>query len=997
MHGVGGTRLAGRQIEVARLRTALDDAIHGHAEAVFLRGESGAGKSRLLEEFAAIAPDDHVAVLSAAAIDAGEAAPLWPFREALRRFLRNPANLWARDALGPFRPQLRSLAPGIPWADKGIDQDAPQMPALDVVLQVLLALAEQRPLALLLDDMQWADQSSQVLLAYLTASLIDEPVLVVVAYRHSEAEEAQVHQLALGLQQSRRATVLALPPLDRAAVAELLPDENHQLVDLILAKSGGNAFFVDELVRSLRDHTVRDVPEEVRELIRTRVRSLDEPVKQILRALAIGDDAIPHQLLHDVIGNRETLLAEVRAAVQSGLVQVDADGEGYRLRHGIVKDVLVTDLLPGERLSIHRRFAEALDGSKHPDFRTASRLARHWNGACDWSRALLATRDAAEEAERVHGFAEAQEHWLGAVALLDKHESTEESRGEVLERAARASHMAGEHDKAVALLTERLRKASGLPATAEALLHEQLGCYLSAAGHERDAVAAHAEAVSLLPADGAGDAHARASVLAGHARALEEVGRYEESRDQARTALQIANDSGLGAVKARILPTLGFSLAYLGEPEAGLKSLIAGLKAARSTGLPDDIANAYVHLCRLLCGPLNRLAAGIDLGDSARSEIAELGLTRTSGVTIQAIVANAHFRLGNWGAASEAVEVALVAKPTGAAALDLRLALCRLLIAQGQFKAADRDLTVVETLRAQTIGPQFQVPLLTLRAGMAMFQGKPEEARKYVARGLGAAKSDDVWVLAPLIWHGYRAEADAATRSGVDGDGADMGQVQLLEDHLRGIEQRAEHAAPAVRASISAYRRLCDAETSRIKGHSDPALWEAAADAWVLNQQPYPAAYSNFRWAEALFAKPAPRAQGERRLMIAYREACRLGAGSLKNEIADLAKRARATLPGDTAEGVAAWGCGGPAGVPAARAATAPRAPRKVDYLTGREHQVLLRLGEGLTNRQIGSLLYISDKTVSVHVSRILAKLGVSSRTQAGLLAQQSTRRAADF
>ncbi|HLZ38095.1 MAG TPA: AAA family ATPase, partial [Mycobacteriales bacterium] len=702
----GPTRLVGRDAEVALLRADLEATVHGHGAAVFVVGESGVGKTRLLGELASLARERDIPVLSGVAMDVGDGVPFWPVRDALRGFLRNPGNRWALDVVAPWAAGLAALVPAIPSfaADPGVREHRDQS-SLDLLVQVVIALLARGPLLVLLDDMHLSDQSSRSLLTYLLAVVADQPLMLVVAYRDDIANGGQgIQELAVELQRSRRATVVPLRPLDRAAVCALVTVDDRELVDFVWERSAGNPFLVEEIVGFYRDRGALGIPDTLRELVRARVRLLPEPVPAVLRALAVGDEPVSHQVLAEVTELAEPdLLLAVRTAVAAGAVRVDDNGDGYRLRHGIMRDVLDADLLPGERLRLHRRHAEALERLAEPDLRTAASLARHWDRAEDWPRSLSASLVAADDAVRAYGFAEAQEHLLRALSRSDRVGITAERRATLQERAARAAHLAGDHERACALLRQRLAALTPGPDTTSARLYGELGRYLSAAGLLRDAVEAHARAVALLPDDAAPDV--RAAVLAGHAEALADAGRYGESHAQAQAAAAIAEGAGLSALRARILPTLGCSLANLGRASEGLTALWEGLRLAASAGLPEDIARAHVGVCNLLCGPLNNLEEGIAAGRRAVEEVATLGLARTFGVQLQAIVANALFRIGEWSAAGALVEQALAATPTGAAAIELRLARCRLLVGCGDLRTAEDELDVLTTLCDQTVGP----------------------------------------------------------------------------------------------------------------------------------------------------------------------------------------------------------------------------------------------------------------------------------------------------
>jgi DNA-binding NarL/FixJ family response regulator len=162
------------------------------------------------------------------------------------------------------------------------------------------------------------------------------------------------------------------------------------------------------------------------------------------------------------------------------------------------------------------------------------------------------------------------------------------------------------------------------------------------------------------------------------------------------------------------------------------------------------------------------------------------------------------------------------------------------------------------------------------------------------------------------------------------------------------------------------------AEWSRLEGRSDPARWREAAEQWERLELPYRAAYARFRQAEALLAARASRAEVEPVLRAAHRATVALGAGPLRREIELLARRGRLRLED-----------------PAATEAPAPATQPAAFGLTRREIEVLELVAAGHTNRQIGQELFITPKTAGLHVSRILAKLGVTGRGQAAAVAHR--------
>lgn len=1003
----------GRAEELGLLAAALDDTRRRRAVAVFVSGETGVGKSRLLREFTADAEKQGVAVLQGAAIDVPEDAPFWPVRGALRTFLRDPRHDWAVELLAPWRDDLEVLLAARLRAMAGSSAYSAST-TLDMLVQVIATVSEHGPVVVVIEDMHWADRSTRALLLYLMANLTDQPVLLLSTYRVDGPGDSHPLRVLLDeLQHDRRVRFLELQPLSRQSVSELVvaatdSAASPDMVQFVWQRSGGNAILIEEIINALREGGPAVVPQSLRDMVLRRLNVLPPAVQHCVRVLAHGCEPVPHRVLAGVVDLPERDLVDaIRAAAAASLISADRTGDGYRFRHGIIQEVVIADALPGERIYVNRRYAEALETAPVQDSARAAQIAGHWYKAEEYLRAFPATVAAAEDAERLHGYAEASSHWQRALHLFHLLRGSETGFDEagLTERAACAAHLAGDSDLAVSLLQQLATGLTALPDVHYVRLHDQLGRYLRAAGRAEEACMAHQRAVVALPDDA--DPELVVTGKAGYSEALLEIGAFKKSSAQAREALAQAGTSGLSTAQARLLATLGFGLAYLGEPEAGLATVLEGLRVAEALRSPDDIAYVHQQLCQLLCGPLNRPEDGVVAAHRAMVRLSELGLIHGPGTTIRAIAVSALFRIGRWNEATAMVKEALTVRPSGAAAIELRLARCRVLIAQGQFQAAEQDLSLVEGLLTETVAPRLQIPLLTLRAGLAMWQGQPERARHFVSAGLDIAvgRSDDVWILAPLLWHGIRAEADLAVAAQAFGRPVDVAVLDALRSRMRAEADRAAGSADAIQASVEGYVQLCEAEVSRALGEPDPQAWSRAAAIWDRNGQPYPVAYAHLRRAEALLGQHTRAAGAIEALTKAARTAHTLGARPLLSEIEILAMRANVALPDG----------GPPVGTdlaprdqlllePRIRPSEAPSrqtpmASDPLSALTPRERAVLTELAEGLTNRQIARRLFIAEKTVSVHMSRIFAKLGLQTRVQAGALmyrVQQAERNPPD-
>jgi DNA-binding CsgD family transcriptional regulator len=431
-----------------------------------------------------------------------------------------------------------------------------------------------------------------------------------------------------------------------------------------------------------------------------------------------------------------------------------------------------------------------------------------------------------------------------------------------------------------------------------------------------------------------------------------------------------------------MLATLGFALAYRENPDAGLAAVAEGLMIAERTAEPAAVGRAYQAWAHLLSGPLGEVQEGVEVAHQGVARMRDLGLARSAGVRLLATAANGLFRLGRWAEAGDAVEEAWALRPTGADELEVRLARCRLQVGRGEFDGADEDMRAVDLLAldGSAVASRYRVPLLTLRSGIEMWRGRPELARSLVADGLDVAEHtpDDVFLVAPLVWHGLRAEAEAVAR----GRPADPAALDRLTRHVARLEARVPHTVPALRRTVLAYVRMCRAERSRVAGVSDPAAWARVAETWSALLNPYPSAYALLRRGEALLATGASRSEATRALRAASETATAMGAAPFLDEIESLARRARLDVGRGGRPVISA-----PESDP--RASRAVRSAPELAALTGREHEVLAVMAEGLSNREIAHRLYISERTVAVHVSRVLTKTNTRSRTQAAALLQR--------
>jgi DNA-binding NarL/FixJ family response regulator len=356
------------------------------------------------------------------------------------------------------------------------------------------------------------------------------------------------------------------------------------------------------------------------------------------------------------------------------------------------------------------------------------------------------------------------------------------------------------------------------------------------------------------------------------------------------------------------------------------------------------------------------------------------GVARTYGALLLGFAAKAQHAIGAWDDADRTTTDGLRLRPSGRAELWLLVNRGRLLACRGSFDEAAALLRRAREIDARLGPTEFRTPLLAALAELAVWSGRPEDAREHVAEGIelatGSGPPDPG--LSWLAALGLRALADEAETARARREGSRLGSVGVAAGALvDAIERVAGDLAISVATEGGrglALAGLIEAESARIRAVDDAGAWAANASTWEKLGRPFPAAYARFREASALLAARGPREQASDALAAAHAVARRLGAIPLLVEVERLARHARIELPS-------------PSEV-ATRPADDERPEAHAPYhFTERELEVLTLVAGGWTNQQIADALFITRKTASVHVSNILGKLGVDSRVEAAAIA----------
>jgi DNA-binding CsgD family transcriptional regulator len=974
-------RFVGRAEELARLRELLAHAAHGQPLVAVIGGEAGVGKTRLAEELAATASGQGARVLRGGCVPLSEEGlPFGPVTEALRGLADqlDPAELAA--VAGPARAELGRLVPDLAWTGEAaagpVVVAAGQGQLFELLLGVVQRLAADAPLLWVLEDLHWADRSTRDLLAYLATSLRSGRVLLVGTFRSDELHRLHPLRGLLGeLARNRRVRRLELSRFTRAELTEQLAgllgtDPPTRLVDDIYTRSEGNPFFTEELLLAGADPGV--LPPSLQEVLLTRVDRLSPRTQQLLRVAAAAGPGVTQPLLAAVTGmDDQALLEGLREAVDQQLLRPEPGGDGYLFRHALLAEAVYGELLPGERVRLHTALAGALEAGLEvggPAASRAARLAYHWAAAGDQPRALSASLQATAAAEQAYGFAEAQLQLERVLGLWNQVPDAEERAGidrvSLLSRCAQAAHAAGNNSRATQLVRQALPLVDEEHQPQRAgLLHEQLARYLRTLP-DPAALAEHQQAVRLVPL---GPSVERARVLGSLAQLLVLVDQFVEAREPAEEAVAIARQVDAHAEEANARTALGGALVNLGEPDAGLAELAAAVRLATQAG---DVMLALRAILNHTDGLLatGRLEQAARVALDGIQQARRLGMARSYGPVLACNATEALLALGRWDQADQVSRQGLEAAPSDPASVHLPLARAALELGCGDLDRAQARLQAVRRLFPASL-PEAQKagPLFCGLAEVALWRGDLDQAKQLVAEAVPLVAANPRY--AALVYAlGVRVEADRAELARARGPGQPAPDDGTAAALLERLGQAATGPAAAGLPDLAAWQATALAERTRQQGASDPAAWAAAVAAWEPLGQPYRVAYAGFRQAEALLAT-GDRDTAAVVLGRAGEITGRLGARPLEGEVQALARRARLDL------------------APHTPAAAGPPTPAAQLGLTPREVEVLALVAAGRSNRQIAQALFISPKTASVHVSNILAKLGVAGRVEAAAIA----------
>jgi DNA-binding CsgD family transcriptional regulator/tetratricopeptide (TPR) repeat protein len=996
----------GRFEELGELRSAADIAASGGASLVLIGGEAGVGKSRLVAEASTRLHDEGWLVLQGGSVAVGDdGLPFGPLVEALRALARTVDPERIAAAAGPSLPELARLVPELatvvpepPVLTTG-PADWLQVRIFEGVLRLLGRLGETTPVLFVIEDLNWADRSTRDLLAFLARNVRDERLLMVGTYRADELDRN--HPLTTWLAEAERqprVERIDVPRFGRVELDELLTaiagaPPAPELVESIARRSDGNAFFAEELAAAVDEAGPRRtrLPETLRGVLLARLSGRSETAAHVIGVAAVAGRQVGYDVLAEVCGSTESeMQAALHEAVDAQLLVLDPDDavERYRFRHTLVQEAAYGELLPSERRSLHAAYARAIEvrpvGGGAAAANRLAELAHHWTAAHEPARAVRAAIDAGDASREIYAFAEAARQYERAIEVWDSVDAadrpTDRDLGDLYDAASAATSVVGDGSRAVQLAMRAIELVDAAPGSEHDLerrarARERLGFASWLAGDTATSIRLLEEAVDLFEGTPASTDQAR--VLAGLAANLMLAGRSSESAPFAERAIVLARAVGAPTIEARALNVLGVDRAALGDIAGGIELLRQSVAIATASGDPTEIPRSHANLGSVLEmggfveDALNESLAGLDA-------IQRFGTELGFGIFLTVNAAAMLIELGRYQDAADLLEPQVANVLPGVSTFHVHVTLAHLAVRTGDLSSARRHLAIAESAASRVEDAQFVIDLRAFGTEIALWEGDPATALEVARDGFDRlGEVDDAVILGQLAIPAAHAAADLAERARSARDAAALedaiGAARGVVDQYRSATTRLTDLDDLGTHEIGWRMAICEAELARATGEDDPARWEAIRPDLVARPAPFLEAYVLWRTAEALAARGETRAAAAP-LRAAHLIAEGIRAVLLDGRIEGLARRLRV----DLTTGVRDRG---------ARVDAAAAAPADPFGLTAREREVLVLLAEGYTNRRIAETLFISESTAGVHVSNILGKLGVGTRTEAAAIA----------
>jgi len=681
-------QLIDRVEEMSVLREAVDKAARGEGNVVFLYGEAGIGKTRLARELGAYARLRGMQVFSGRcpALFAMDGVPpyvLW--KEVIKDYLEACPPQQLYKVIGFYPGEVSKLVPELKQKLGAFPQSLPISPEhererlFEAISQFVTNISKEAPLLVVLDDLQWTDQSSLLLLHYLARGVYRESLLLLGAYRDTYVDEQ--HPLSAVLTELNRERLLQSVPLERMSfddVSEMIKrileqDEvPREFFELVYEKTRGNPFFVEEVIKSLKEEEIIyrekdrwkikgvsriEFPKTVKGVIKKRISRLEDECQHVLTMASFVGKDCSFEALREVTGvDEDRLLELMEKMLKTGLIKerVIRGEDVYSFADIIVRDVVHEEVSRLRHKKLHsvvgcaleKAYAEKID--EH-----LGELALHFLEGGDKEKALDYFLKAGEKAGSVYANSEATSYLQSALELLEEKEGELQERGRVLERLGDLKRLVGEYDVCMKYWNEGLLLWQQLDEKGKtSRVHRKMAhAFWEDIGDTEKAKEHHDKALKILETEP--ESVELASLYEDMAHMYYRTEDTSEALSWTEKALALAKKLNAQEVIASSYTSLGTILGFTEDRKKAIECLEKALKIALDADYMETALRAYNNLAVVLPAEENeRRLECLEKGFELAKKVGHISLQSWIGVSL----AWMYFSMGNMNKAVLLVE-----------------------------------------------------------------------------------------------------------------------------------------------------------------------------------------------------------------------------------------------------------------------------------------------------------------------------------------------------